>query len=184
MDLTDKTYDIIVVDPPPPIQSSGYSVISSLEFYQAAKRRLNPRGVMMQWVPVGQTVDEFRAAVRTFASVFPDVIVAVGPGGNGYFMLGSDTPLRLDSGNVRSILSRPGIVRDLSSAYDSPTDSIDGWTAESPLWCVSGAGVMAFAGPGPYITDDDPLPEYFLLRQTFGAPSPDLTPQSLGTAPP
>lgn len=185
IELSDRTYDIIVVDPPPPIQSSGASVISSLEFYQAASRRLNPGGVMMQWVPIGQTVDEFRAAVRTFASVFPNVIVAVGPGGNGYFMLGSDGPLRLDPSNVQSILSRPGIVHDLSSAYDSPTMSLDGWAAEIPaLVRLSGTGVMAFAGSGPYITDDDPLPEYFLLRQTFGSGSPDLTPQSLGTAPP
>jgi spermidine synthase len=33
------TYDIIVVDPPPPIETAGVSVISSLEFYQAAKAR-------------------------------------------------------------------------------------------------------------------------------------------------
>ena len=100
--LSDRAYDIIVVDPPPPIQSSGASVISSREFYEAASHRLNPDGVMMQWVPVGQTVDEFRAAVSTFASVFPDVIVAVGPGGNGYYMMGSEAPLSLDAANVQS----------------------------------------------------------------------------------
>ena len=30
LELTDRTYDIIVTDPPPPIESSGASVISSL----------------------------------------------------------------------------------------------------------------------------------------------------------
>ena len=89
VELTDRTYDIIVVDPPPPIESSGVSVISSLEFYQAAHARLNPGGVMMQWVPYGQTLDEFKAHVRTYNDVFPHVIIAFGPGGYGFFMLGS-----------------------------------------------------------------------------------------------
>ena len=55
VELTDQTYDFIVVDPPPPIESSGVSVISTLEFYQASKARLTPDGVMVQWVPYGQT---------------------------------------------------------------------------------------------------------------------------------
>ena len=35
LELVDERFDIIVTDPPPPIQSSGVSVISSLEYYQA-----------------------------------------------------------------------------------------------------------------------------------------------------
>src|SRR5207247_479472 len=66
VELTDRKYDIAIVDPPPPIESAGVSVISCLEFYQATKARLNPGGVMMQWVPYGQTLDEFKAHVRTF----------------------------------------------------------------------------------------------------------------------
>ena len=68
-----KRYDIIVTDPPPPIESSGVSVISSLEYYQAGQARLNPGGVMMQWVPYGATIDEFLAHIRTFRAVFPNV---------------------------------------------------------------------------------------------------------------
>ena len=90
VELTGETYDFIVVDPPPPIESSGVSVISTLEFYRAAKARLTPDGVMMQWVPYGQTLDEFLAHVRTFLAVFPNVRVIAGPGGNGYYMIGSD----------------------------------------------------------------------------------------------
>ena len=78
VELTDETYDFVVVDPPPPIESSGVSVISSLEFYQAAKARLNPDGVMVQWVPYGQTLDEFLAHVRTYLQVFPNVRVIAG----------------------------------------------------------------------------------------------------------
>ena len=43
IELTDRTYDIIVTDPPPPIESAGVSVISSADYYRAAKARLNSR---------------------------------------------------------------------------------------------------------------------------------------------
>ena len=36
IELTDQRYDIIVTDPPPPIESAGVSVISSYEYYRAA----------------------------------------------------------------------------------------------------------------------------------------------------
>ena len=169
VELTDRSYDIIVVDPPPPAQSSGASVISSLEFYQAASLRLTPGGVMMQWVPYGQTLDDFRAHIRTFRAVFPHVIVAVGPGRNGFYMLGSSLPMAFRAASVLGVLQRPGILADLSSAFDSPTKTLAGWASLVPrLVALSGAEVSSFAGPGPLVTDDHPLPEYFLLRALFG----------------
>ena len=176
VELTTDHYDIIVVDPPPPIETAGVSVISSLEFYQAARARLNPGGVMMQWIPYGQTLDEFKDHVRTYASVFAHVIIAFGPGGNGLYMLGSNDPISFDPAAIQTVLARPGIVADLSSALDSPTHDAPGWAAEIPqlIW-LQGDQVKKFAGDGPMVTDDHPLPEYFLLRHLFGPPSPWVT---------
>jgi hypothetical protein len=135
---------------------------------------------MMQWVPYGQTLDEFKAHIRTFHDVYPHVIVAFGPGGYGFFMLGSDEPLNFEEAAMRSVLQRPGVLEDISSAYDSPETTEDGWIAEirSILW-LSGPGVAEFAGSGPLITDDRPLPEYFFLRRTYGPRSPQLRPEIL-----
>jgi hypothetical protein len=44
---------------------------------------------------------------------------------------------------------------------------------------LTGAQVASFAGSGPLVTDDRPLPEYFLLRRTFGARSPLVSPGTL-----
>ncbi len=176
VELTDQTYDVIVTDPPPPIETAGVSVISSLEYYQAAQKRLNPGGVMMQWIPYGQTLDEFKAHVRTYSSVFPHVIILFGPGNNGLFMLGSDQPISFDPAAIQEVLSRPGIVTDLSSAADSPDHDLAGWIAEIPtlIW-IQGKQVTNFGGSGQLITDDHPLPEYFLLRHLFGAKSPQVS---------
>jgi hypothetical protein len=171
---------MIIVDPPPPIETAGVSVISSLEFYQAARTRLNPGGVMMQWIPYGQTLDEFKDHVRTYASAFPHVIIVFGPGGNGLYMLGSNDPISFHPATIQSVLSRPGIIQDLSSARDSPAHDLAGWAAEIPklIW-LQGDQVTKFAGSGPLVTDDHPLPEYFLLRDLFGPKSPRISMQLL-----
>jgi hypothetical protein len=85
------------------------------------------------------------------------------------FMFGSDEPLAFDEASVRAILSRPGVLADLSDAPDAPTTTIDGWVGLIPdhVWLADGQAA-AWAGPGPEITDDRPLPEYFLLRRLTG----------------
>jgi spermidine synthase len=169
VELTKERYDIIVTDPPPPIESSGASVISSLEYYQAGHAHLNPGGIMMQWTPYGSTNEEFRAHLRTFHAVFRHVIVATGPGGFGFYFLGSDDPMAFDAATIREVLSRPGVLEDISSAFDSPEDAIDGWARRIPgLVQMTDDEVTTFTGDGPLITDDHPLPEYFLLRRMFG----------------
>ena len=180
VELTSRRYDIIVTDPPPPIQAAGVSVISSKEYYEAGRNRLNPGGVMMQWLPYGETLDEFREHVRTFRAVYPDVLIAFGPGGYGFFMLGSEQPIELNEADMLSVLRRPNVLDDLSSAFDSPEHTEAGWVSriQSLVW-VQGDAAARFAGDGPLITDDHPLPEYFLLRRMFGPQSPRVTPSLL-----
>jgi spermidine synthase len=183
LELTDRRYDIIVTDPPPPIESSGVSVISSLEYYEAGRDHLEPGGIMMQWIPYGQTVDEFRAHVRTFASVFPHVTIMRGQGGYGFYMLGSEDPMTFTPDAIRTALARPGVLGDISSAYDSPEHTADGWVDRiMRMTWLADDRAAAFAGQGPLVTDDRPLPEYFLLRRMFGTRSPQVTPGSLAAA--
>ncbi len=176
VELTDETYDFVVVDPPPPIESAGVSVISSLEFYQAAKSRLNPDGVMVQWVPYGQTMDEFLAHVRTFEQVFPNVRVIAGAGGYGFYMIGSDGSVDFDPANMAAALERPGVLDDVNSAPDSHQRTVADWVATlQGLNWASGDQLRAAVGDGPLVTDDRPLPEYFLLRRLSDPNAPRLT---------
>jgi spermidine synthase len=179
VELTDRSFDIVVVDPPPPIESAGTGVLYSREFYQAAAGRLRPGGVMMEWIPYGQSLAEFLAHVRTFGSVFPEVTLAFGPGGYGVFMFGSSDPVRFEDAAIRDVLSRPGVTEDLTSAPDSPVDSIDAWADLIPtLVIASGADIDKVVGPGDIITDDRPLTEYFLLRRMA---NPDAVPMAQDT---
>ena len=178
-----QRYDIIVTDPPPPIESSGASVISSLEYYQAGDDHLTPGGIMMQWVPYGQTIDEFMTHVRTFTAVFPQVTSSSGPAATACFMLGSESR----SPSTRRDPERPGSARASSRTSRAPTTARAhgrryGRPRSTRCTWLSGDAVTAFAGAGPMITDDRPVPEYFLIRRWIGSSSPVAVPQTLRAA--
>ena len=56
---------------------------------------------MMQWMPWGQTLEEFLVHVRSFRPSYPEVLIALGPGGDRLFMLVSNDPIMFDHGNCR-----------------------------------------------------------------------------------
>lgn len=171
--LSDASYDMVLADPPPPIRSAGTGVLYAKEFYEACKARLSPGGVMMQWMPHDQTLDEFRAHMRTFDSVFRHVTYVLSLAGNGVFMLGSDEPMDVGPDAIRAMLARPGVLADLDATRDAPVTNPGAWAAlmDSLIW-LSEDEARAFAGEGPMITDDRPLTEYFLLRGLDSQTSP------------
>ncbi len=176
VELADERYDIVVVDPPPPVRSSGTGVLYSRQFYQAAASRLNDGGVMMEWMPYGQKLDEFRAQVHTFLSVFPHSMYVLSPVDLGVFMLGSRQPFGLKSDAVASVLNRAGVMADIASSPDAPGSSVTFWQRTLPqLVLMTDRVAHEFADEAPVITDDRPFTEYFLLRDMFGSPSPELT---------
>ena len=150
LELSPERFDIIVTDPPPPIQSSGVSVISSLEYYQQGLAHLTDGGVMMQWTPFGTTEPELKDHIRTFTSVFDHVTALRGPGGYGFYMLGSSEPIEITPARARDILARPGILDDISSAYDSPASTVDEWLAviDAHQWMADDV-LRALRGDGP-----------------------------------
>ena len=180
VELTESVYDFVVVDPPPPIESSGVSVISTEEFYRASKARLVQDGIMVQWVPYGQTLDEFLAHVRSFLAVFPNVRVIAGAGGYGFYMIGSDGSVDLEPAALVDVLNRPGILDDVNEAPDSGNRSAQAWAdLLTGLTWAAGDQLRQVVGDGPVITDDRPLPEYFIIRRLQNPDAQGLSLQAL-----
>ncbi len=48
---TDDRYDIIIIDPPPPVPAVGSSLLYSREFYGLIQQHLEPGGIVAQWLP-------------------------------------------------------------------------------------------------------------------------------------
>ena len=164
--LSRERYDLVAVDPAPPIESAGSVVLYTREFLREGRARLRPGGVFMLWMPYALPMDDFKEHVRTFAAVFPHVRLLLSPGGHGVFMFGSDAPLELGDAAVRQVLGSPAALRDLNDVPDHPPTDAAGWVTavRRAEWLADGQ-VRAFAGPGPLITDDRPRSEYFLWRR-------------------
>ena len=128
LELTDERFDIIVTDPPPPIESSGAAVISSLEYYEAGRDHLTDGGIMMQWVPYGGPVVDLMDHVRTFAAVFPaGRRSSRARAATACTCSDRASRSRSPEADIRAVLARPGVLEDISSAFDSPARTIDAW---------------------------------------------------------
>jgi len=166
--LSRETYDMVAVDPAPPIESAGSVVLYTREFLTEGKARLRPGGVFMLWIPYALPLDDFKEHVRTFAGVFGHVRLVLSPGRHGVFMFGSDAPLEFSEPNVRKVLGTPAAIRDLNDVPDHPPTDADGWVEEvrRSQWLADDQ-LRSFIGPGTQITDDRPRSEYFLWRRAF-----------------
>ena len=51
LERTPQQYDAIIIDPPPPVPAAGSSLLYSRDFYELAKQRLRPGGILQQWLP-------------------------------------------------------------------------------------------------------------------------------------
>lgn len=163
--LSPKRYDLIAVDPPPPIESAGTVLLYSREFLREGGSRLRPGGVFMLFMPYGGSIDDFRDHLRTFRDAFAHVDLVMSPGGYGVYMLGSDQPVHLEQSNLERVLGSQSARTDFADAPDDPGLGGQGWSQliVRASW-LQDVQVDAFAGPGGLITDDRPLSEYYLIH--------------------
>jgi len=110
----ERAYDAIVSQPSNP-WVAGQAVLFTREFFELARRRLRPGGVMCQWLQsYGLLPEDFKSVVATFGSVFPHVTLwEESVTGGDYLLLGSDQQLDLDPAMLAAAISRPAVRSDL-----------------------------------------------------------------------
>lgn len=108
---TDRRFDVVVADLFVPWESrAGY--LYTVEFYEAARRRLKPGGLFCQWLALYQLGPaEFELVADSFAAVFPDVTLWWGEL-DGRFpivaLVGTEAPLDLDAARLEARWSAVG----------------------------------------------------------------------------
>lgn len=163
LERTSDLYDVIAIDPPPPISAAGSSLLYSTEFYTSAKRHLRSGGILQQWMPGGPP--EVTASVaRALAVSFPYVRAFhsrenVG----GVHFLASMTPIpnlsaaeladRLPKSATENLLeweptSQPQEIFQLVLTHEVSMDTLTHQYADLPV-----------------MQDDHPVNEYFILRR-------------------
>lgn len=152
-------FDVITLDPPPPIDSAGVVNLYSREFVELAKSRLKKGGILAHWYPLPGTqsgVDDplsLGGLVATFAQAFPHVYVKRSIGGIGLHLLGSSEPIDPDPAGLARRLGDPAVAADLGEWDPVPASF---FREIPPL-----EGRTSKMRP---LTDDDPWLEFHLLR--------------------
>ena len=101
---TPRRYDVIVSEPSNP-WIGGLASLFTVEMFQHARDRLQPGGLMVQWVQAyALQADDLKMVIRTFASVFPSTSVWGATAGD-FLLVGSVQPRPLDLRAVQQRLT-------------------------------------------------------------------------------
>ena len=168
LERTDGQFDVITVDPPPPLQAAASSLLYSEEFYQVARRRLRPGGILQQWLPATRDEDpvDVAAVTRSLRNSFP--YVRAFPEEFGVHFLCSDQPIprRTPEELVRRM---PGpAVRDFTE-WDPPSadgrlDAAEDRMGDLLRGELTLDQLIAGSPDTPALTDDRPINEYYVVR--------------------
>jgi spermidine synthase len=163
LELSDGRYGLITLEPPPPIVA-GSVHLYTLDFYRLCRSRLEPGGVVAQWLPLhAQSLASAQATARTFLEAFPFVQLWL-PSIRDAVLIGSDRPLRLDPERVRAAYATPATRASLDAAYFESPEAL------LATFLLDREGVARWSAGADLITDDRPRIEFF---RRYGATMPD-----------
>lgn len=149
---TDRRYDVITFEPMP-MAIAGVSTFYTQEYYRLCMARLNPGGLVSQWVPLHSlNLDVVRSLVRTFISVFPEYCAFFVNA--DLFLIGSDRPLALDYAAARASLETPALKEALGAASLCDVAEVFG------CFAMGRKNLALFAEGGRIMTDDRPWAEF------------------------
>jgi spermidine synthase len=155
-----KTYDVITIDPAPPIWSAGTVNLYSREFFELCKARLNAQGILCLWLPPVEA-SEMRMVLKTYHAVFPHTFVwrSTWKPESGLFLLGfRDPPAQLD------LVARGAAGMRIAGDLNEWGDNLNPRTFLAELFQGRPDDVAAYAGDAKIITDDRPYTEFPLWR--------------------
>ena len=157
-----EQFDAVVIDPPPPVEAAGSSLLYSTQMYDLIKQHLKPGGIIQVWYPGGSDQIAAQAVVRSALESFRYVRGFVSIDGWGLHIIASQDPIQIP--DVAQLLARmpESAKRDLlewSTTHDAAKDLATVISREVDLQKIVNTD------PTIQITDDDPMNEYFLLRR-------------------
>ena len=155
-----ENYDVILSDSIHP-RFSGNGSLYTYDYYQLLKKRLNPGGVVSQWLPFYSiTPQNFKMIVKSFYKVFPNTSVwFVNSTINAYvIVIGKLDDGMADFAKIEKKLSIPGVKADLAEINsETPYKILD-------FFLFAKEKVGEFVDDVPLHTDDNMAVEYLSGR--------------------
>jgi spermidine synthase len=154
-----ELFDVIVIDPPPPVQAAGSSLLYSTDFYEVLRRHLKPGGVFQTWYPErkGPTLS---AVIRSLRKSFRSVLCFNSVQGWGYHILAADQAITVPT-------AQKMLQRMPQAAVEDLVEWAPGTDPAQYLNMVLSRAVSLDSvvdNSGAKISDDTPFNEYFFLR--------------------
>ena len=152
---TGEKYDVITSEPPPPRTAATVNLYTR-EYYELAKSRLKPGGIVAQWIPLhSQGEREVDMHFRTFSEVFPHTLAWLSVA-NEILIIGSNDPFVLDFAKLKERMEEPVVKRLLDDIeIPSPVSFL------SNLWFLDDR-VRELGRGEPVISDNHPYIEFYL----------------------
>jgi len=155
-----QRYDVIVSEPSNP-WVAGIGGLFTKDFFEKARSRLLPGGLVAQWMHTYEMDDEsVRLVLRTFRSVFPNA-TAWRMGAADVLLVATDAHAEPDLALLETRIAIPEVRRSLERINLASAHAILARQILSP------AGVAALAGNGPVNSDQFPILEYAAPRAFF-----------------
>jgi len=164
LERSPQLYDAIIIDPPPPVQTAGSSLLYSEDFYAVARERLRRGGILQQWLPEGD--DAVQASVaRALKNSFPYVHVHHSVEHGGWHYLASMSPIP-ERTSAELVARMPAsAISDMMEwgPAKTPVEQFDRLLSNE----MTLDQLIALSPSTPALQDDRPINEYFLLRTPF-----------------
>jgi len=163
-----QRYDAITIDPPPPVQAAGSSLLYSQDFYALVERRLQPGGILQQWLPSGDAAI-MSSVAGALQNSFPYVRVFGSIEHWGWHFLASTRPIPLRTAAELVARMPQKAVADMMEwgPAEGPTQQFDLLLSQE----THPEDMIALSPATPALRDDRPINEYFFLRE-HGANAP------------
>jgi predicted membrane-bound spermidine synthase len=162
LERSSEKYDVITIDPPPPVSAAGSSLLYSKEFYAVAKQHLRADGILQQWL-FEEDPALLSSVARALAESFPYVRAFRSLDDFGVHFLASMKPIPK--------LSASELAAKLPQA--AAQDLVEWGPASNPKQQfelvlqreVSITALTQRERSLPALQDDRPTNEYFVLRR-------------------
>lgn len=163
---TNARYDVIISEPSNPWQT-GNSSLFTADHYRLTRSRLNRNGVFCQWLPFYRMDEvDFKAAIRTFQSVFSNTTVWFS--GGDVLLIGGTDRLIVDPTRFMARVGAEPVAQSLREIGITDGPTLLGFFLLDPQ------RVREYTGAGPFHTDDYPLLEFSAPKTLYRESAPQI----------
>jgi spermidine synthase len=161
LERSPRSYDAIIIDPPPPVSAAGSSLLYSQDFYALIKQHLRSGGILQQWLPWGDDA-VLSSVARALQNSFPYVRVFHSVDHWGWHFLASTRPIPIRAGAELVARMPETAVVDMMEwgPAKTPVQQFELMLSQETTLDQ----LIRLSPNTPALQDDRPINEYFRLR--------------------